>query len=107
MTDISLLSAAVFTPHLNSVFTMTSEEGVEIAATLVACREHPRNTMNGSPRTTFDLLLQCPADGLPFFNGASFTITHPSAGTFGPLHVERVMPADAGPDAALFQIVFN
>ncbi|KAA0593731.1 hypothetical protein J2848_005926 [Azospirillum lipoferum] len=107
MTDLSQLSAGLFPPHLNSVFTMTSEEGVEIEATLTACTENPRSTMPGSPRTAFSLFLQCPADGLPHFSGASFTVTHPQMPAFGPVYVERVMPEGGGSEQAVFQISFN
>ncbi|MCG5239454.1 DUF6916 family protein [Azospirillum doebereinerae] len=107
MTDLRSLSSADFTPHLNSVFTLVSEEGLEIAATLVVSTEYPRNTMRGAARTAFDLILECPADGVPHFNGASFTITHPVMGSVGPLYVERVVSAASGPDVARFQIIFN
>lgn len=108
MTELRTLSAALFGPHLNTVFTMVSEEGLEIAATLVACTEHPRNTMRGTLRTAFDLLLECPAEGLPHFNGAPFTLTHPVVESFGPVYVERINPATpAGSDTAVFQIIFN
>lgn len=107
MMDIATLSAAAFAPHLNSVFTMTSDEGVEIAATLTACTENPKGTMPGSPRTAFSLILECPADGLPYFNGATFAIVHPVLGDIGQLHVERVMIPTAGSDTASFQIGFN
>lgn len=107
MSDLRALSAAVFAPHLNTVFTMASEEGVEIAATLTVCQENPRNTMRGTLRTAFDLQLECPAEGAPHFNGASFTITHPVVGTFGPVYVERVLSASSGPAVARFQIIFN
>lgn len=107
MTDISQLSAGLFSPHLNSVFTMTSEEGVVIEATLTSCTESPKGTMPGSPRTAFSLLLECPADGLPFFNGASFTVTHPQMPAFGPVHMERILSEAGGPERALFQITFN
>ncbi|CAO3441364.1 DUF6916 family protein [Azospirillum endophyticum] len=101
------LSHAVFAPHLNSVFTLTSEEGVEITATLVAATEYPRNTMRGSPRLAFDLILECAADGVPYFNGAHFILTHPSLDSIGPVYVERIAPASSGPDRAVFQIIFN
>lgn len=107
MTDLSQLSAGLFAPHLNSVFTMTSEEGVEIGAMLTACTENSRGTMPNSPRTAFSLFLECPADGLPYFNGAAFTVTHPQMPAFGPVHVERVMPDAGGSEKAVFQIVFN
>lgn len=107
MTDLRTLTAAHFTPHLNTVFTMVSEEGVEIAATLVSCTENPRNTMRGTLRTAFDLILECPAEGVPHFNGASFTISHPTMDSFGPAYVERVMSASAGVAVARFQIIFN
>ncbi|ALG75563.1 hypothetical protein VY88_28650 [Azospirillum thiophilum] len=108
MTELRALSAALFGPHLNTVFTMVSEEGLEIAATLVACNEHPRNTMRGTLRTAFDLLLECPAEEVPHFNGASFTIGHPAVESFGPVYVERINPATpAGADTAVFQIIFN
>lgn len=107
MTDLRTLSAADFAPHLDSVFTLVSEEGLEIAATLVVCTEHPRNTMRGAVRTAFDLILECPAEGVPHFNGASFAITHPVMGGIGPLYVERVMSAASGPEVARFQIIFN
>ncbi|MBK1840761.1 hypothetical protein JHL17_25485 [Azospirillum sp. YIM B02556] len=107
MTELRTLSSADFTPHLNSVFTLVSEEGLEIAATLVVSTEYPRNTMRGAARTAFDLILECPVDGVPHFNGASFTITHPVMGSVGPLYVERVASAASGPDVARFQIIFN
>ncbi len=107
MTDLSQLSAGLFTPYLNSVFTMTSEEGVVIEATLTACTENPKGTMPGSPRTAFSLFLECPADGLPFFNGASFTVTHPQMPVFGPVHMERILPEAGGSERAVFQITFN
>lgn len=105
--DLRELSAAVFTPHLTSVFTLTSDEGVVIAATLTACTEHPRNTMRGAARTAFDLVLECAADGVPHFNGAPFTVSHPSIDSFGPVYVERIASAGGGGDRAAFQIVFN
>ncbi len=107
MTELRALSAAAFTPHLNSIFTMVSEEGLEIAATLVTCTESPRGTMRGSLRTAFDLILDCPAEGVPYFNGAPFTITHPVMGSIGPLYVERIVSASAGFAVARFQIIFN
>lgn len=107
MTDLRTLSAADFAPHLNSVFTLVSDEGLEIAAPLLVCTEHPRNTMRGAVRTAFDLILECPAEGVPHFNGAPFTVTHPVMGSIGPVYVERVAPAASGPDVARFQIVFN
>ncbi|MBP2230995.1 hypothetical protein J2847_004306 [Azospirillum agricola] len=105
--ELHLLSAAVFAPHLNTVFTMVSEDGLEIAATLTDCQERPRSTMRGSPRTAFDLVLECPAEGLPFFNGAAFTLRHPVVGSLGPLHVERILTAPADAGTACFQIIFN
>lgn len=107
MTELRALSAALFAPHLNTDFTLVSEEGLEIVATLVACTEHPRNTMRGTLRTAFDLILQCPADGVPHFNGASFTVSHPQVETFGPVYVERIMSTSAGPGMAVLQIIFN
>jgi hypothetical protein len=107
VTELRALSAAMFSPHLDTDFTLVSEEGLEITATLVACTEHPRNTMRGTLRTAFDLVLQCPAEGVPHFNGASFTVRHAEAETFGPVYVERIMPASAGPGMAVFQIIFN
>ncbi len=107
MTDLRTLSAADFAPHLNSVFTLVSEEGLEITATLLVCTEHPRNTMRGAVRTAFDLILECPAEGLPHFNGASFTVAHPMMGSIGPVYVERIASAASGPDVARFQIIFN
>lgn len=107
MSDLRALSAAVFAPHLNSVFTMVSEEGLEIAATLVVCTEHPRNTMRGSVRTAFDLQLECPVEEVPHFNGAPFTITHPVVGSVGPVYVERIHSAASGSTVARFQIIFN
>lgn len=107
MSDLRVLSAAVFAPHLNTVFTMASEEGAEIAAILIACQENPRNTMRGTLRTAFDLQLECPEEGAPYFNGAPFTITHPVVGTFGPVYVERVHSTSSGPTVARFQIIFN
>jgi len=107
VTELRALSAAAFAPHLNTVFTMVSEEGLEIAATLVACTENPRSTMRGTLRTAFDLILECPSDGVPHFNGASFTISHPAVESFGPVYVERILSGSAGPGVALFQIIFN
>jgi len=107
VTDLRTLSAADFVPHLNSVFTLVSEEGLEIVVTLLVCTEHPRNTMRGSLRTAFDLILEGPAEGVPHFNGASFTVTHPVMGSVGPLYVERIASAASGPDVARFQIIFN
>lgn len=107
MTDLRTLSAADFAPHLNSVFTLVSEEGLEIAVTLTSCQENPRNTMRGTLRTAFDLILECPVEGVPHFNGASFTVTHPVMGSVGPVYVERVISAAAGPSVARFQIIFN
>lgn len=107
MTDLRTLSVADFAPHLNTVFTMVAEEGVEIAVTLTSCQENPRNTMRGTLRTAFDLQLECPAEGVPHFNGASFTVTHPVIGSIGPVYVERVLSASSGPAVARFQIIFN
>jgi hypothetical protein len=107
VTELRALSAALFAPHLTTDFTLVSDEGLEITATLVACTEHPRSTMRGSLRTAFDLILQCSADGVPHFNGASFTVSHPQLETFGPVYVERILPASAGPGMAVFQIIFN
>lgn len=107
MTDLRTLPAVAFAPHLNSAFTLVSEEGVEITATLASCMENPRNTMRGTLRTAFDLILECPAEGVPHFNGASFTVSHPAMDSFGPVYVERVASAAAGPGVARFQIIFN
>lgn len=107
MSDLRALSATVFAPHLDTVFTMVSEEGLEIQATLAACTEHPRGTMRGTLRTAFDLVLQCPAEGAPHFNGAHFTISHPAIEAIGPVYVERINPASAGPGTAVFQVIFN
>lgn len=107
MSNLRTLSSADFAPHLNTIFTLVSEEGLEIAATLVSCTEYPRNTMRGAVRTAFDLILERPVEGVPYFNGASFTITHPVMGSIGPLYVERVASAAAGSDVARFQIIFN
>jgi hypothetical protein len=107
MSDSRTVSAADFTPLLGTGAVLSSEEGVDIPVTLALCRESPRGTMPGSPRTAFSLFLQCPENGLPHFNGAPFTLRYGDGLSLGPVYVERIMPVGVPAGHAQFQIIFN
>lgn len=106
MTGERVETAELFRPHLDSVFTLRAE-GVELPVTLTSCKENPLSSMPGGIRTAFSLVLECPAETAPAFNGGSFMLHHPVVGAVGPVHVERILPTFRGPDKAVFEVVFN
>ncbi len=105
MDDLSELNMALFSPHLNTVFTFETEDGVAVPVTLTKCEENPRGTMPNAKRIAFSLYLECAAEIIsPDFQSGNLALVSPAVGRVGPIHVGRVF---SEPAKAVFQIVFN
>ncbi|MCF4124574.1 DUF6916 family protein [Methylobacterium sp. SyP6R] len=102
--SLDTLSAGVFAPLVGEAFGLHGPDGHDLAVTLAHCDEHPRATMPGSPRTAFSLTFAGPAAGAS--PGGECVLSHPSLGTVGPLHVERVMPIGFPAGSAVYEAVF-
>lgn len=105
MDDLSELNMALFSPHLNTVFTLETDDGVAVSVTLTKCEENPRGTMPNAKRLSFSLCLECAAEIIsPNFQSGNLVLVSPAIGRVGPIHVGRIL---AEPAKAVFQIVFN